>query len=50
MIDLDKDQLVTAVDRVKKFYQSKEIPEKEKEFWCKWLTRKSGPNIPCPLP
>ena len=50
MIDLDKDQLTTAVDRVKTYYQGKAIPEKEKEFWCKWLTRKSGPNNPCPLP
>jgi hypothetical protein len=50
MIDLDKDQLTTAVNRVKTYYQGKAIPEKEKEFWCKWLTRKSGPNNPCPLP
>jgi len=50
LIDLDKDQLATATDRVKTYYQGKEIPPKEKEFWCKWLTGKSAPNIPCPLP
>lgn len=50
LIDLDKDQLAIATDRIKTYYQGKEIPAKEKEFWCKWLTRKSDPKIPCPLP
>lgn len=49
LIDLDKDQISAAVERVKTYYQGKPIPEKEREFWCKWLTRKSAPNIPCPL-
>ncbi len=50
LIDLDKDQLATATDRIKSYYQGKEIPAKEKEFWCKWLTRKADPKNPCPLP
>ena len=50
LIDLDKDQLATATDRIKSHYQGKEIPAKEKDFWCKWLTRKADPKNPCPLP
>lgn len=50
LIDLDNDQLTVATDRVKSYYQGKEIQAKEKEFWCKWLTRKSDPKNPCPLP
>ena len=50
LIDLDKDQLDVATNRIKSYYQGKEIPAKEKEFWCKWLTRNSDPKNPCPLP
>jgi thiol-disulfide isomerase/thioredoxin len=50
LIDLDKDQLDVATNRIKAYYQGKEIPAKEKEFWCKWLTRKSDPKNPCLLP
>ena len=50
LIDLDKDQLDVATNRIKAYYQGKEIPAKEKEFWCKWLMRKSDPKNPCPLP
>ncbi len=50
LIDLDKDQLITATERIKTFYGGKAIPEKEKEFWCKWLSRKTDPTKPCPLP
>lgn len=50
LIDLDKDQLDVATNRIKSYYQGKEIPVKEKEFWCKWLSRKSDPKNPCPLP
>jgi thiol-disulfide isomerase/thioredoxin len=50
LIDLDQDQLDVATNRIKSYYQGKEIPAKEKEFWCKWLSRKSDPKNPCPLP
>jgi hypothetical protein len=50
LIDLDMDQLATATNRIKTYYQGKEIPAKEKDFWCKWLTRKSDTKNPCPLP
>jgi len=50
LIDLDKDQISAATDRIKNYYQGKEIPAKEKDFWCKWLTRKADPKNPCPLP
>lgn len=50
LIDLDNDQVEAATARIKSFYQGKTIPEKEKEFWCKWLTRKTDPKNPCPLP
>lgn len=49
LIDLDKDQLEVATERINRYYQGKSIPEKEKEFWCKWLSRKSDPKNPCPL-
>jgi hypothetical protein len=50
LIDLDKDQLGVATERIKSYYGAKAIPEKEKEFWCKWLSRKLDPKNPCPLP
>jgi len=49
LIDLDKDQIETATNRIKSYYGGKAIPEKEKEFWCKWLSRKLDPKNPCPL-
>jgi len=50
LIDLDQSQIEQATDRIKRHYHGKEIPEKEKEFWCKWLSRKLDSKIPCPLP
>jgi hypothetical protein len=49
LIDLDKDQIENATNRIKSYYGGKAIPEKEKEFWCKWLSRKLDPKNPCPL-
>ena len=49
LIDLDKNQIETATNRIKSYYGGKAIPEKEKEFWCKWLSRKLDPKNPCPL-
>jgi thiol-disulfide isomerase/thioredoxin len=50
MIDLDNDRISAATERIKLHYQGKEIPIKEKEFWCNLLTRKSDTKNPCPLP
>jgi hypothetical protein len=32
------------------FYAGKAIPEREKEFWCKQLTRVQPKDSACPLP
>lgn len=50
LIDLDHADMATAVARINKFYEGKPIPEKEKAFWCKQLTRKGDALSPCPLP
>lgn len=50
LIDLDHADMATAVARINKFYEGKPIPEKEKAFWCKQLTRKGDASSPCPLP
>lgn len=50
MIDLDNARVSAAAERIKSHYQGKEIPAKEKAFWCNWLTRKSDAKNPCPLP
>jgi len=49
LIDLDKDQIETATNRIKSYYGGKAIPEKERDFWCKGLSRKLDPKNPCPL-
>jgi thioredoxin-related protein len=50
LIDLDHADMANAVARINKFYEGKPIPEKEKAFWCKQLTRKGDASSPCPLP
>ncbi len=50
LIDLDHADMANAVARINKFYEGKPIPEKEKAFWCKQLTRKGDALSPCPLP
>ena len=50
LIDLDHADMTNAVARINKFYEGKPIPEKEKAFWCKQLTRKGDASSPCPLP
>ena len=47
LIDLDKKDITSASTRIQRFYGDQMIPEKEKEFWCKQLS-KTG--LPCPLP
>jgi hypothetical protein len=50
LIDLDRTDFEQATKRIIKFYDGKPIPEKEKAFWCKQLTRNEGQTRPCPLP
>ena len=50
LIDLDQADSSKAVTRITNFYEGKLIPEKEKAFWCKQLTRKGDLTGPCPLP
>lgn len=50
LIDLDHAEMAKAVTRINNFYEGKPIPEKEKAFWCKQLTRKGDAASPCPLP
>lgn len=50
LIDLDQAETTKAVKRINNFYEGKPIPEKEKAFWCKQLTRKGDTSSTCPLP
>jgi len=50
LIDLDQADSAKAIARINAFYEGKPIPEKEKAFWCKQLTRKGDTTSPCPLP
>ncbi len=50
LIDLDQAKPAQAIERIIQFYEGKPIPEKEKAFWCKQLTRKGDATSPCPLP
>jgi hypothetical protein len=50
LIDLDQADSAKAIARINAFYEGKPIPEKEKAFWCKQLTRKGDTSSPCPLP
>lgn len=49
LIDLDHGSVGAAADKIKAYYDSKPIPEKEKDFWCKQLKRKLTSVEPCPL-
>lgn len=50
LIDLDQADFEKATKRIIQFYEGKPIPEKEKAFWCKQLTRNGSQTGPCPLP
>lgn len=50
LIDLDHADMAKAVTRINNFYEGKPIPEKEKAFWCRQLTRQGDASSPCPLP
>ena len=50
LIDLDKADTTKAIARINQYYDGKPIPEKEKTFWCKQLSRKGDATSPCPLP
>jgi hypothetical protein len=50
LIDLDHKDLEKAKEKILGFYGGKAIPDREKEFWCKQLTRGQAKGEPCPLP
>jgi len=50
LIDLDHQDVEKAKAKILLFYAGKAIPEREKEFWCKQLTRVQPKDSACPLP
>lgn len=49
MKDLKNKANEGAIDKIKKYYGSAEIPPKEKEFWCKTLLKYMPENSICPF-
>ena len=50
LIDLDHKELGKATSKILGFYAGRSIPDREKEFWCKQLTRGLAKDQTCPLP
>ncbi len=50
LIDLDHRDVRKATSKILGFYAGKAIPDREKEFWCKQLTRGLPKDQACPLP